>query len=310
MADLTVTCPVIQFTPEAWAKYMAYADCNVGKPYTPHVKGWQSKSGKKNAKPYYTFVEISGFGLVRYDEENKIFEVYDMLLMPSEGTGGSTEITNEGFSQVVMDLAEERPEAIEDMRLWWHTHPRGALGWSAQDEKQMDTFGSMNWPWSIGIVTDGTGKYRARLDIWEPYRCSFDGITVKTNVASEDPEEAEMKKQIEDLKKTLSAYQDAKKEELQKGLQEEVTEKVKGKTFPVAKKWESKGGNGRGSVSPFRKRRSQNDLPYGIPLPGPSRPTASDLLEADEVADEDWEYLETLTDEERAILMDPHGWME
>jgi hypothetical protein len=194
---LTTLPPEICVSRVVWNKLIAYSKCTVA--------GFGKAERSK--------IEISGMGLARM-RDSVTFEIYDFLLVNSEGSGGTTEMDDAALDKLTNELCDAgRAEDVANMRVWWHTHPNGCLSWSSQDEKQMRDFGALGVPWFISVVTDGSGDYRARIDIWNMggFRTYFDGVTI--NIA-EDPSFANLVDE----------------------LQKEVDEKVKRKHFSYANK--------------------------------------------------------------------------
>lgn len=197
--SMTTYAPEIVCPKAVWNKLIAYSHCQV------KSQGASKKSTKRS------FVEISGLGIIEQIDE-RTFAIRDFLLVPCEGSGGTTSFIDSGTVAVVEELiAAGNSEDVGNLRLWWHTHPKGNLSWSGQDVTTMEDFGEKsNYPWLVSIVTDGSGGYRARLDIFEAMgglRTYWDNIPIT----------------IEDFEVS----------DLVTELQKEVDEKVTHKTYLV-----------------------------------------------------------------------------
>ncbi len=65
---------------------------------------------------------------------------------------------------------------VSDLRCWAHSHADMNCFWSSEDAdsiEQMD-----NGDWLVSIVTNRAGNFRARLDLYAPWRITVDQIKI------------------------------------------------------------------------------------------------------------------------------------
>jgi hypothetical protein len=161
-ARYSVSIPTLQITTKAWDKLQAYSNCKLDK----------------------TFVEISGY-LIGEQVAPDDFLIWDALLVPSSGTGGSTTMENEGTAKLIQKLMDSEDEEdqlrIKSMIGWWHVHPGGnGQFWSPQDDNQVEYFGDAGYDWLISVVlSHKDATYRARMDFFRPYKMSVDNVDLE-----------------------------------------------------------------------------------------------------------------------------------
>lgn len=70
----------------------------------------------------------------------------DGIHMPAQSVHGATcELTEEGLSQLLTELAQTDFDACERMLFWGHVHPGNGTSPSGQDESQVNQFSHNDW---------------------------------------------------------------------------------------------------------------------------------------------------------------------
>lgn len=145
--------------------------------------------------------EISGLG--RVAKIGSKFVITDIILLPQEVSSSSTDLDEKELDEFILTEIEEGRNP-GDLKVWWHSHVNMSCFWSGTDAETIETFKN---DWFISIVGNKSGIYRARLDLFEPFRYCFDELTLAIMV----PPMPEMKEAVE----------------------AEIKEKVKRKTYPI-----------------------------------------------------------------------------
>jgi len=184
--------------------------------------------------------EISGLG--RVEKIGSKFLITEILLLPQECTGSSTDLDEKALDEFILsELEAERN--IDDMKVWWHSHVHMGAFWSGTDTDTIEKFKN---GWFISIVGNKKGEYKTRLDLFEPIRYTFDEIPLELAV----PPAGELKATI----------------------QAEITEKVKkkqwtgynntytpGKPTPRVRQWDCATGKW---MVPFRVYKGDQWVEY------------------------------------------------
>lgn len=85
--------------------------------------------------------EISGFGLVEYIPERKVFYITDVFLIEQVVTGGSTDIDEKGYAKLLFETAKRKGECL----FWWHSHVKMGVNWSGTDMDTIKKLGGNGW---------------------------------------------------------------------------------------------------------------------------------------------------------------------
>jgi hypothetical protein len=151
MSDRPALCP----TPEAWEKLSLYIQLAEG--------------------------EVGGLGSVEQDGPD--FLLTDCFLIEQRATDVDVELDPAATSRFLLECLERGvdPGAL---RLWWHSHAREAVFWSADDERTIDHFGG---ELLVSLVGNHAGKYLARVDRYEPRRETLGWLDVLPPGPPPDP---------------------------------------------------------------------------------------------------------------------------
>ena len=119
--------------------------------------------------------EFSCFGVTEQDSETGAIIVKKFFLPTQTCTDSHTSPDKESMGALMTDLVREG-HSMEDLRCWAHSHADMNCFWSSEDAdtiEQMD-----NGDWLLSIVVNKAGHFRARLDLYKPWRISVDQIKV------------------------------------------------------------------------------------------------------------------------------------
>jgi hypothetical protein len=131
--------------------------------------------------------EISGLGeVIRRGSDLLITSI---VLFPQEVTIGSTDLDQEQLQSFLFELVKTGQDPSR-FKLWWHSHVYGECFWSSTDEA---TCGRFNNDWMVSVVGNKYGKYRCRLDLFNPCRVTIDQLPLEVF----DPVPADFRKAIE-----------------------------------------------------------------------------------------------------------------
>lgn len=113
--------------------------------------------------------EISGFGKIRDVSKGgiKMFECYDIEILPQTVSGADANITMEDIAKFLTEKIRAKQNPAE-YRLWWHSHATMAAFFSNTDDTTINQ--SSEFPYLLSLVTNKAGDYEARLDIHRPLR--------------------------------------------------------------------------------------------------------------------------------------------
>jgi len=108
--------------------------------------------------------EISGLGEVEVSRND--FVVTKLLdLLDQTVSNGSTNLDQDALFSFLEKAVEDEFD-LSKVKLWWHSHKKGNVFWSLQDDNTISLL--QNSGWIISIVGNQYGEYLARLDIFRP----------------------------------------------------------------------------------------------------------------------------------------------
>ena len=106
-------------------------------------------------------VEISGLGLVEPDgPTGEDFKVTELFMVTQDVTDIQTRMDQEEVSLLVSRLVDADRDSA-NLRLWWHSHARGEVFWSGEDEETIEHFAN---DWMISLETNHRMRTLSRLD--------------------------------------------------------------------------------------------------------------------------------------------------
>ncbi len=119
--------------------------------------------------------EFSCFGVTELDPDSSAIIVKTFLLPEQTCTDSHTSPDRESMGALMTELVKAEYD-VSDLRCWAHSHADMNCFWSSEDAdtiEQMD-----NSDWLLSIVTNRQGHFRARLDLYAPWRITVDQIKV------------------------------------------------------------------------------------------------------------------------------------
>jgi hypothetical protein len=74
-----------------------------------------------------------------------------------------------------------------EWRLWWHSHVNFQAFWSGTDTDTIDDFDTEEdkGNWFLSIVGNKKGEYKTRLDVFKPFRYTFEELPVELEIDEE-----------------------------------------------------------------------------------------------------------------------------
>ncbi len=132
--------------------------------------------------------EFSCFGVTEVDTDSGAIVVKKFFLPEQVCTDSHTSPDRESMGALMTELVKAGHD-VSDLRCWAHSHADMNCFWSSEDAdtiEQMD-----NGDWLISIVTNKQGHFRARLDLYAPWRITVDQIKVGFLTSVERDEELE-----------------------------------------------------------------------------------------------------------------------
>ena len=138
--------------------------------------------------------EFSCFSVTEIDESGAI--VVKKFFLPEQiCTESHTSPDRESMGMLMTELVKGGYD-VSDLRCWAHSHADMDCFWSSEDAdtiEQMD-----NGDWLISIVTNKAGHFRARLDLYHPWRITVDQIKLGflSSVERDDALEKELHEKV------------------------------------------------------------------------------------------------------------------
>jgi len=132
---------------------------------------------------YYTQAadgEVSGLGTIITDDKGR-HVVNNVFLLEQESSGADTELRPEAISKLITDMIN-RKEDPSLIKFWWHSHATMGVFWSGTDDTCAET---LSKEYAFSLVVNKSGELRCRLDLYTPFRITFDGVKV-TEIIQED----------------------------------------------------------------------------------------------------------------------------
>jgi len=161
--------------------------------------------------------EISGLGKI--ERVGNTLIITDVFLFKQRNSAASTILDNDDLANAQYEIIQ-RGEDPSNLKLWWHSHNTMGTTWSGTDDRCCAEFD--NGEYLLSLVVNQDRDMRCRIDIYQPFKLTIDGISV----------------QVQDI---LKQEEDSLIDECQK----EILEKVEAKTI---------------TYHPIE--HAQNDLPY------------------------------------------------
>ena len=124
--------------------------------------------------------EVSGLGTVVKDDKGRMV-VNQVYLLEQESSGADTELNSEAISKLMTDMIGKNEDPGQ-LKFWWHSHASMGVFWSGTDDTCAET---LSREFAFSLVVNKAGEKRCRLDLYNPFRVTFDGVKVE-EISQED----------------------------------------------------------------------------------------------------------------------------
>ncbi len=118
--------------------------------------------------------EFSCLGTVTEDMLVGGVQLFDQIC-----TAASTELDQEALAKFLVTHP-----APQNVRAWVHSHARLGVFWSQQDEACIE--GLANDACLISIVVNKKREFKARIDVWQPFRLTFDDLPLEIRLPDQN----------------------------------------------------------------------------------------------------------------------------
>ena len=132
--------------------------------------------------------EVSGLGTLIKDSEGR-YVVNKVFLLDQESSGADTELNPEAISKLMVDMIGKNEDPAQ-LKFWWHSHANMGVFWSGTDDACAET---LSHEFAFSLVVNKSREMKCRLDLYNPFRITFDGIKVTELF----PEDSSLKKECE-----------------------------------------------------------------------------------------------------------------
>ena len=119
--------------------------------------------------------EFSCFGVTEFNEDTGVIAVKKFFLPLQECGDAHTAPDKEAMGGLMTDLVKAGHN-MADLRCWAHSHGDLDAFWSGEDAATIDQLD--NDDWMLSLVVNKAGAYRARLDLYRPFRMTLDKVEV------------------------------------------------------------------------------------------------------------------------------------
>ena len=122
-------------------------------------------------------IEISAMGIVATEEQKQEagvtedYYVLELFVIDQECTGVTTDLDDDAFIDLMMELREKGIKA-EQVCFWWHSHVDMGTSHSGTDEAQIERFDFDEV--CISAITNKKGDLNLRIDMFKPFRYTFE----------------------------------------------------------------------------------------------------------------------------------------
>ena len=133
---------------------------------------------------YYTQAadgEVSGLGTILKDERGR-HVVNKVFLLEQEASGADTELKPEAISTLMVDMMKKNEDPAA-LKFWFHSHANMGVFWSGTDDSCAET---LSKEYAFSLVVNKSGERRCRLDLYNPFRITFDGIRVEELIQEDE----------------------------------------------------------------------------------------------------------------------------
>lgn len=133
--------------------------------------------------------EVGGLGTVEPCGGDLL--VAEIFLLRQRASDADTELDPQAVAEHLLRTVQEGkdPGAI---RLWWHSHAEGEVGWSDTDERTIE---GLQINGLVSIVGNKRHQFRCRMDRFSPKRLVLDGLHL-IPAAAEETDDASLREHV------------------------------------------------------------------------------------------------------------------
>ena len=153
----------------------------------PTVRFSQQAYQQMNALTDACPIEISAMGVLASTAQRREWGISEKFYIigfhvpDQECTGGSTIMETDSLSELTLALRDQGI-ASEQICVWWHSHVNMGVSHSGTDEKQIEDFHFDKV--CISIITNKRREINVRVDIFSPFRFTFEGCGYAVDTVS------------------------------------------------------------------------------------------------------------------------------
>jgi len=132
--------------------------------------------------------EISGLGkIVKTDG---VITIQDVKIFTQTTSAAETTMDKKAVGKFYDDLMKNG-EQLSDWKLWWHSHAKMDVFFSGTDIATIDDFDNdlKDDNWMLSIVGNHAADLLARIDIYQPIRCTMNEIDWEIDYRDEQIEQ-------------------------------------------------------------------------------------------------------------------------
>ncbi|MDD4409368.1 MAG: hypothetical protein PHW52_01805 [Candidatus Pacebacteria bacterium] len=148
----------------------------------------------------YCQEEVSGLGRVSMVGNN--FVIHDVYLLEQKVSATNTVLSPKDLSNFLVKMVTDGDDP-EGIKLWWHSHVDMPVFWSNIDEH---TAGSFRNKWMLSLVGNKAEEFRIRLDIFDPFRLTIDGLELKIDFSDDLIMTEDVKKEISEKVSSVNPF--------------------------------------------------------------------------------------------------------
>ena len=175
--------------------------------------------------------EVGWLALVKKDERNNEYTIYETLICEQEVSGATTDLHEKGLQKIAEQLIEQgREDELNNVRCWAHSHVNMSTSPSATDGETFKEYYEQCGDYFIRLIMNKKGDYNIDLADYSLGLIYKDmGITLM--YTHEEFELLERKERLEDelneVKEKIEELTKKEKEELEREVKEELKEYLK-----------------------------------------------------------------------------------
>ena len=159
---------------------------------------------------YYTQAadgEVSGLGTIKKDDKGR-HVVSNVYLLEQEASAADTELKPEAISTLMTDMMKANQDPAT-LKFWWHSHATMQVFWSGTDDACAET---LSREFAFSLVVNKAGDKKCRLDLYNPFRITFDGVKVEIlpeeDIRLKEACEAEVREKVKSASERWSNWRD------------------------------------------------------------------------------------------------------